>query len=561
VEFPADLTAVEADELTQIEDALVAEFDEMHDSGTVDLDRLAEIAEQVEAVRAEQDRRTVEAERAAEQVAALADRIRPAEQEDDATAEADPDTTDGDDGDGEPDDGGSVDDTAADEVADAQERVPVTASTTPRQPSARAVSRRRPAPEVPERNDPLVTITASADVPGLAAGSSIDLSAVASGLHDRARQLPSRSNRVSVATVNVPIPDEHRIPDGASPSLVASILDQVASPQRLANSLTAAGGWCAPSTNLYDFFELESLDGLLDLPTVGVERGGINFPGFIGFGGAADALWTWTEDDDEAALDNDGGAEDTLKACMRIPCPDFVEVRLEAEGLCVTHGNLTNRAFPELTARFLRLVLNGHLHRLSAAKISKLVADSVAFTPTALPSDAPGDLLSAVELTIENLRSRYRMSRSALVETVFPTWLAGALRASFAARHGVATTNVTDGDIATHLTTRGARPQFVTDWQPLYSGSNAVVWPASVQFLAYPAGSYIEGNGGAIDLGVVRDSRLNETNDYTAAWSEQFYLVARRGPQALRTTVALAVDGVTGCCPAPDIIVEAPNGG
>jgi hypothetical protein len=70
-----------------------------------------------------------------------------------------------------------------------------------------------------------------------------------------------------------------------------------------------------------------------------------------------------------------------------------------------------------------------------------------------------------------------------------------------------------------------------------------------MQFLMYPAGGYVRGDGGTIDLGVVRDSVLNATNDYTAAWTEQMYLVAQLGPKAHRVTVQLAEGGYTGCCP------------
>jgi hypothetical protein len=48
----------------------------------------------------------------------------------------------------------------------------------------------------------------------------------------------------------------------------------------------------------------------------------------------------------------------------------------------------------------------------------------------------------------------------------------------------------------------------------------------------------------------VRDSTLNATNDFTAAWSEQFYQVCRRGPQGRKYTLALTIDGVTACCAA-----------
>jgi hypothetical protein len=103
-----------------------------------------------------------------------------------------------------------------------------------------------------------------------------------------------------------------------------------------------------------------------------------------------------------------------------------------------------------------------------------------------------------------------------------------------------------------HFAARKVRAQFVHDYQPLYSVAPATDWPVTMDFLLYPAGGYVRGDGGTIDLGIVRDSVLNATNDYTAAWTEQLYLVAQLGPAAREVTVDFAVDGTTGCCPSPN---------
>jgi hypothetical protein len=65
--------------------------------------------------------------------------------------------------------------------------------------------------------------------------------------------------------------------------------------------------------------------------------------------------------------------------------------------------------------------------------------------------------------------------------------------------------------------------------------------------MIYAAGTFIKGNGLRLDLGVVRDSTLNETNDFTAAWSEECHLVAKVGHESRRYTIALNVAGDT-CC-------------
>ena len=45
---------------------------------------------------------------------------------------------------------------------------------------------------------------------------------------------------------------------------------------------------------------------------------------------------------------------------------------------------------------------------------------------------------------------------------------------------------------------------------------------------------------------MVRDSTLNATNDFTAAWAEQFYSVMQLGPAAREITITALVNGITG---------------
>ena len=71
-------------------------------------------------------------------------------------------------------------------------------------------------------------------------------------------------------------------------------------------------------------------------------------------------------------------------------------------------------------------------------------------------------------------------------------------------------------------------------------------WPTSVTIMMYAAGTFILGNGLSLDLGVVRDSVLNATNDHTAAWTEECHLIARVGHESRQYTINFAVNGRTG---------------
>lgn len=513
---PADLTALSDEEIVALEEALVAEFDALHDAGSADVAVLTEIAEAVEQVRTEQTVRAEAAEQNAAALAALAERVRPA-------AEIDPEDDD-------------------DEVAPAveaeviEEAAPVAEpvlAAAPKPASARAVRRTAPA-VAPKKAEPEVVITAAADIPGVAGGASIDTLALAKAMHAKARTLSNGSGYVPVASITLPI--EHKMTADLAHNL--DVLEQATNPA----ALTAAG-WCAPSQNLYDLFSIDSGDGLIDLPTVQITRGGLNVPAFLGIGDADGALWTWTEDDQDTP--------ESTKPCLYIPCPDFNDYRLVAEGLCITAGNLTDRAFPELTRRFVSLAVNAHLHRLSAAIINEISGTATGVTMSAINSSAAGSLLHAIDVQVADYRSQYRMSVNAILDVVLPHWALGLIRADLALRTASGLTNVSDAEVTAHFATRHVRAQFVADYQPLYGMGPATAFPSNIEFLIFPSGGYVRGSGGTIDLGVVRDSVLNATNDYTAAWTEELYLVAQVGPDAREVDVAIDVAGYTGCCPEP----------
>lgn len=532
---PQDITTVPDEELSSLLADLIAEFDQLHDSGSTDIALMSEIADAVEAVQGEIAQRATAAEEAAAQIAALAERVRgqsQADQED--TVEDDETITPA----------AEVEETEAETPTEERELVTASGATPTRKPSARRVAALSPQPEAPAQTEAPVVITAAADIPGVPTGAEMTIGAVARAMHDKARALSNGSPRVPIARFTLPYSQDRKL--GADLAFNMDVLDRVRNPQ----SLVAAGGWCAPSQNLYSLFGIEAGDGLLDLPSVQVTRGGLNVPDFLGINDAAGALWTWTEADDEAAHDPE--APEGSKPCLRIPCPSFTDYRLTAEGLCITNGNLTDRAFPELTTRFVALALNAHLHRLSGAMIADIGGSATGVTVAAYPTSAAGSILNAIDLQVEDYRSQYRMAVGAVLEAIFPLWTKALIRADLAMRTGVELTNVTDAVVDAHFAARKVRAQFVHDYQPLYGMAPATSWPTSLDFLLYPAGGYVMGDGGMIDLGIVRDSVLNATNDYTAAWTEQLYLVAQLGPAAREVTVNFDVDGVTGCCVAPE---------
>lgn len=350
-----------------------------------------------------------------------------------------------------------------------------------------------------------------------------------------------------VATVRKPMPPELTILSN-DPSHVDEVFTRARNEARLpGQSLVAAGGWCAPSEVLYDLCELESRDGLLSVPEVGIARGGIQWtlgPNFADI--YNNTGFCYTEQD---AIDGDwDGAGGGAKPCYSVSCPPFQEARMDLCGLCITSGLLQQRGYPELLARTLRGALIAHDHKMSNKMIAAMVAGSTAVTGTANQVGAAAPLLDIIEIQAEHIRYTARMSRASTLEAVFPYWVAGVIRSDLARRQGVLALDVTDAQITTWFRSRGINPQFVYDWQPLDSvaATAATKWPATVTFLLYPAGTWVRGTADVITLDTIYDSVQLGQNEFTALFTEEGWLAAKLCHDSRAVTIALCPSGETG---------------
>jgi hypothetical protein len=441
--------------------------------------------------------------------------------------------------------------------ADLQERVKRAAS---------LADTRRHAPAVRPPAGPAATqvVTASVDIPGIATGATLNFDQVVDAFQKRARSLPvGSSGNVDGGPTVVTLRNsfDHVVDDRSSPSQVQELIDHVTRPE-LADALVAGGGWCAPSEIRYDFFNIACTDGMVDLPTFGVSRGGIRYPvspslADANLGGVTATFanttnpWLWTETDD--ALTVTGS---TNKPCVRVPCPTFDERRLECYGICLTAGNLTDDAYPEATANYLRLLLAAHQHAMNGRIIATMVSlSSAAVTGggyaeglTSQFHAAYNQILGGAALAAVDYRYRYGMCDTDVLEVVLPGWVRDVLRADLAWRQGVDLLSVTDAQINSYFSDRNLRPQWVGDWQVRATGlpgaSTALTdWPTAATIMVYAAGTFLLGNGLTLDLGVVRDSTLNAENDHTAAWSEECHLVAKVGHESRQYTITWAING------------------
>jgi hypothetical protein len=563
--LPNDLSTLTDDELTALHSRASEQFDATYGDGSAISDDtltvLNDLTETIRTLAAEVHTRTEAATGRRDEATALAEQVRAMS----ATTESDePDEEESD----EDDDDEDSEDTEPDEEnpdvvpsADAAEVVTAAGRTQARVPTSR-----RPKPKVTLTDGKTMKDVAYAttDLGGYSANQSVDWGDAGVMLDKRlagfnksayeAAQARGQHMReqFSLMAFKRPIPAD-LIVNGENAD---DAMKRATDISRLPGGSLQAAGWCAPSEVLYDLCSGASRDGLLSLPEIGISRGGIRWPQTPSFADVYSDIvgFHFTEDDAIAGNYTPGAAPGSPnvagpKPCFEVPCPTWVEARLEGNGLCITGDIIQQRGYPEALAWWLEQGLIAHDHRMSASDIAQLVAGSTAVTMAADTVGTIAPLLAAIELQAEHIRYTGRLSRGQVMEAVFPYWIRGAVRQDLSVRLGSGQDdlNITDAQVDAWFRSRGISPQFVYDWQALDTVGVAAfkTWPATVQFLMYPAGTWVRGVDDIITMDNIYDSTLLGMNKFTALFTEEASLIAQRCYESRVVTVPVCSDGST----------------
>lgn len=441
-----------------------------------------------------------------------------------------------------------VEDASA-ETGEDQSEEPVTASATPEanEPVVTAPADRQPV----VRATATVAITAGADIPGVSAGSPLpDMNAVAKAMSERMHQMRrvagGDGEQHTVATIVASFPEERTLkandPDGN-----AAKVEAVVSPQ----AITAAGGLCAPVNVRYDLFGLGDLGRPVKdaLAPFNADRGGIRFitpPTLADLNGSV-SLWTVQDDIDSATV----GAPDPVKPCIRVACGAEVTVLSDAIPLCLTFGNMGARAYPEMVARNNELGLLWHARYAETRLLTRIGALSTAVTGTR-KIGATSDFFANVDRAAAAYRNRHRMNANTPLRVIAPQWLKDLMHADMAYRlpgDGVeANLALADSLINTFFSVRNINVTWSEDGETgqVFAAQSAgalLDFPDNVIWYMFAEGTFLFLDGGTLDLGLVRDSTLNGTNDYKM-FVETFEGVAKVGIESLRVTSRLEPTGM-----------------
>lgn len=308
------------------------------------------------------------------------------------------------------------------------------------------------------------------------------------------------------------------------------------------NSLTATGGICLPvnvdySVPTWATDERPLRDGL---PSYEATRGGVRYVQPPDIAALAGATGIWTE-----ATDASPGA--STKPVISIACGSEELVYTEAISTRLGFGNMQSRFAPEQVAANTDLAVAAAARIAENNLLNLIAAQCVAGVTTATTLGAARDLLTALHQGVAAYRNAHRIPDSQTITAIFPVWLRTLIKIDMLrelAHDNSSSWNVwmiSDAQVDELLSSTGVNPIFHLDGQPsgvsggvaqtfaIQTGSAAIeTFPTKLVWYLFPEGFFQFLDGGRLDLGVVRDSTLDATNDYET-FVETFEGVAYRG--------------------------------
>jgi hypothetical protein len=303
---------------------------------------------------------------------------------------------------------------------------------------------------------------------------------------------------------------------------------------RALDVLVASGGLCAPLTPIYSMPQLATdAEPVWDaLPKFRANRGGINVPTPTTMGDATGAITIIEESDD--AL----GGTFATKACLDVDCPDYTETAVGIIAACREFGNLLAMSWPEKIRHEMELTMAERARAAETRMLDRIKALSINVTNGAETLGGLIYVVDAITKSAFGMRSRLRLPREARFRAFLPAVTLDILLLD-TIQNQLDTRYRTRGDIDSYLRSAGIEPVYYLDspstgtTQIADSAQTAAAidpFPDNIQWAIHPEGTFLGLDMGELNLGIVRDSTLNSTNDFQI-FSEVFRNVARIGPE------------------------------
>jgi hypothetical protein len=420
--------------------------------------------------------------------------------------------------------------------------------------SAARMARKPALPRPTKEHEPVAVVdqtpgfVASAGIPGVEADTVLDRHALAMSIMKKRDQststAPGVTEKVVVASADYSSvwPEERKLRGDKNDQ---AKVDALVSPE----ALLASGGLCAPVSNYYEIRSWSTAARPVRNALVGMNavRGGLKFTQGITFAEI-------TEEDGgigiKTAAEDAAGGTTAEKSCQIIECPEFDEVQLDMIYKCLQFGNLNSRAWPEMVSAFVDAAAAAHAS-LAETSILDQMKDFSVEVDGKEAYGAFSSLLYSIQLAAEGMRSAHRLDDNVTLRVILPRWTAGLLITDLVNSQFSRFEKTREGVIQALRELAGVEVSFTLDGatgdSQVFAAQTAgaqVGFPTTVKFFIYPEGSFLFLDGGTLDLGIVRDSILNNTNDYRM-FAETFEIVAYIGIASQYITTTVCPSGTT----------------
>lgn len=299
-------------------------------------------------------------------------------------------------------------------------------------------------------------------------------------------------------------------------------------------ALVASGGLCAPLEPIYTMpnFATRARPVRDALPSFQAARGGVNVPTATYIGDITSAITVITEENDAA------GGTFATKSCQDLTCPTYTETAITVISHCREYGNLVSVSWPEKIAHENALTMAAHARTAESYLLDRIKALSLNVTNGAETLGALIYLVDAIVKARFGIIGRLRMNENARFRALLPFWVPEML-ALDTVQSVDGTRFTSKAQLVSYLRDRGIEPSFYLDSPstgttqlPDSAQTAAAIdsLPDNVQWAMFPEGAFIHVDSGSLELGLVRDSTLNSTNDHQL-FGETFENVARIAPQ------------------------------
>jgi hypothetical protein len=409
----------------------------------------------------------------------------------------------------------------------------------------------KPAPPAPAKDrvvvsEPPVKITpliATGSFVGLHPGDAFDRESLANAVVEQARRLgkpaPGGEVRTLIARAEFDFPPERTLAHSDNAGNAEKIRNVVPAKtgwgDYVPDSLTAAASanvLCAPLTPIYSMpqFAVDDRPVRDALPSFRADRGGVNVPVATTIGDITTAISLIDQADESA------GGTFATKSCQDLDCPAYDETTITTIAHCRQYGNLIARTWPEKIAHENALTMAAHARTAEEYLLDRIKSLSVNVTQGA---DTLGALIYLVDAIVKarfGITTRLRMDPEATFRVLLPAVLPDLL--------GLDNVSTqfdrfqSEEQLVSYLRSYDIVPSFYIDTPT--SGTSQIAdasqgagalegLPANIQWAIFPEGAFLHLDGGSLELGVVRDSTLNRTNEFQV-FGESFENVARIGP-------------------------------